>query len=422
MKSNFMFLIFAATCLNGMQEPNLSPTNSVPQAELKVACTTLIAEPLDPSGLQVLLDYSRSTSGIPQIKSRAMAVYALSALAKGDTNLFARAQRSHAANFSSDRELIKYRPDSCFRPCSACRGEGHIDREITCATCKGVGKCLTCNGTGKWQTETAMDSRIARERKQSSVMKCSKCRGTCLCPDCNGITVTQQKCEQCKGDGSIFERPRDLFENYQSLLVDIVTMIQSKETVAERIRQAKAETNRESRMRSFEKLLSDFRNLPEMAEIERLLVIDKTVIKEDAEKRFAADQKIEREIATLRLLKTADNASGAIVTLREYLAANPDSPHKLEIQSVMNECVARVERKRDLRKFMYLGGGLFVILFGLSCIQINYSKNTLLPSYVPGGAKRKKPEAEQFTDPLALTAKESRSRVKTKTANIKIED
>lgn len=409
MKISIILAFLFVTCLYGVQETTHSPTNANPQARLGDACKTLLAEPLSQDGLQVLLDYSRSTSGIPQLKSRSMAVYALSALAKGDTNLFDRAQRSHAANFSADRGLVKVGLAACYRPCATCGGAGYIDREVTCSTCKGAGKCVSCNGTGKWQTESAIDTRVSRQRKQSSVMACAKCDGTCRCPDCNGSTVSRHPCDTCKGVGSFFERPRALSENYQSLLSDMVAMIQGEESVAERIRQAMAETDINSRIRAFEKLLSEFHQRPEMHDIERLLLADKNVLKEDEKKRCEKARQIGNELSALRALSFSENTKASIITLREYLALNPDSPHKLEIQGLLNTCIMRLENKRARTRWIYIIGGLLSVLFGLSCIHINYYKYTLLPSYTTA-AKRRKPDANQFTDPLSLTAEESKAR------------
>jgi hypothetical protein len=420
MKISLLVLLFFAIRLFGAQAADQTPPALLPQTQLKEACFRLVEKPLDPASLHVLLDYTRSTSGIPTLKSRAMAAYALSSLMNGETNLFERAQRSHAASFPADRALINVRLEACYRPCDTCGGAGYLEHDITCSQCKGAGKCEKCKGTGRWQTESAVDTRISRVRKHASVMDCYKCAGSGTCPDCNGLKVYRTKCELCLGAGCFFQRPRALSENLQTLLSVMITSIQSEESLLERIRQAKAETLIDLRIRSFEKLLRECGNRPELAEIERLLLADQVTVKRERENTAARAQQIEQDISVMRALRDSDNASAAIGTLKEYLSNNPGSPHQLEIQSIINECEVKLTKKREMTMYLRIGGGLLILLFGLSCIHINYFKYTMLPSYT-AGATRRKPDSNQFTDPLALTAKESRDRVKAKTANISLD-
>lgn len=353
MKHNLLFYWFLTLSALGatVAEPQPGCTNET--ENLYAACKTLSATPLDPAGLQALLDYSRSTSSIPNLKSQAMAAYTLAALAKGDTKLFLLAQKSHAASFPNDRSLVPVRLESCFVPCPACKGGSQSDKV----------------------------------------------------------------CAVCRGQRSLFRLPAKVVTDYRTLLDKIQQSIQDETAIRMQIRRAKSEPVLEVRLRLLAQVLEKIRNRPEAGEIEHLLLTDQQTFKnQQAEKAAKAAQR-EQELTTLRGLKTSDNPKAAVITLRDYLAANPDSPDRIEVQTLLNECLGKLEKQRKREKQIYWFGGILIVLFGLSCIHINYFKYTVLPSKATAAKEPLKAGTDSpFTDPLTLAAQESKARAKTKTS------
>ena len=355
MKHNLLFYCLLALSALGATAAEPQPGCTNESERLTAACKTLSANPFDPAGLQALLDYSRSTSSIPHLKSRSMAAYTLAALAKGDTKLFLLAQNSHAASFPNDRALVPVRLESCFVPCPACQESVQSDK--TCAV--------------------------------------------------------------CKGQRSLFRLPAKVMADYRMLLDKIQQFLQDETDIVTQIRQAKSEPVLEIRLRLLSQLLGRIRNRPEAGEIERLLLTDQQTFKnQQAEKAAKASQR-EHVLNTLRGLKTSDNPKAAVITLREYLAANQDSPDRIEVQTLLNECLGKLEKQRKHEKQIYWFGGILLVLFGLSCIHINYFKYTVLPSKATAAKETQKVGTDSpFTDPLTLTAQESRAREKTKTSRV----
>jgi len=419
MKSKLLIGLFLSLLARAEPSSPAAQTNENPEARLKGAAKALIVSGFSQDDLQVLFDYSRKTSSVPFLRSRAMAIYALASLANGDTNLFERARLSHLANFPDDHKLIPMKLSDCIETCEACNAAGYTETANTCSTCMGTRLCSKCKGTGKWMTITAFDSRKRRTGQQLSNMSCEKCKGSGRCPSCNGFAVSRTPCASCRGAGTFFRIPKTkLADTYKTLLGALISVVEREESLAARISLAKAETDLPARIRGFETLLQELRDRPERGELERLLRADQETRKRHIAEATESDQRRERELATLRALKNSSNPQAAIITLRGYLADNPASAHRLEIQALLDDTVARVESQREKKKLMYIVGTVVLILFALSCVNINYFKYTLLPSASATGAKRQKQGSELFTDPLSLNAKDSRSRTKIKTSEI----
>ena len=421
---NRLFLCVMLTAMAvTVQNSCSAQTNEAPEVQLKAAAKKLIVSGLDQESLQLLFRYSRNGSSDPQLRSRTMAIFALASLVKGDTNLFERARLSHLANYPADKDFIPIKLNNCIGTCSDCAGFGYTETENNCTVCQGSKSCTKCKGTGKWQIASTFDSRKSENGRRGGVLSCGQCNGTGRCPACNGATMARKNCPTCNGTGTLFNIPKSkIAEKYKSLLSDIIAAIETEENLSEQIGKAKAEPALELRIRAFEKLLKTIGGRPERVEIERWLLADQNVLKQQLAAEAAAKQQQERELSTLRSLRHSKNPQAALVTLREYLAANPNSPYRLEIQSIRDETAAAIESNREKKKLLYAGGAALLLLLGLSCININYFKYSLFQSSSADGAKRRKPGADLYTDPLSLTAKDSRARVKNKTARIPIPD
>ena len=359
MNHNPLFYWFLTLSALGatVAEPQPGCTNET--ENLYAACKTLSATPFDPAGLQALLDYSRSTSSIPHLKSRAMAAYTLAALAKGDTKLFLLAQNSHAASFPNDRNLVPVRLESCFVPCPACQ---------------------------------------------------------------EGIP-SDKVCSVCRGQRSLFKLPAKVMSDYRALLDRIQQSIQDETAILMQIRKAKSEPVLEVRLRLLTQVLEKIRNRPEEREIECLLLTDQQTFKNQQAEKAAKALQREQLLTTLRGLKTSDNPKAAVITLRDYLAANQDSPDRIEVQTILNECLGKLEKQRKREKQIYWFGGILIVLFGLSCIHVNYFKYTVLPPKATAANEPQKADTDSpFTDPLTLMARESKARAKTKTSGKPLSD
>jgi len=194
---------------------------------LKAVCSTLLTKPLDPASLPELINYACNTSGLQQVRSRAMAVYALVALANADSNLFVSAKNSHAAKFPADKDLIRVRLSDSFLTCAECAGRGFRDTPINCSLCNGSGKCMNTDcDRGKW---IITQPGYGGPKRTTSVLLCPKCKGAGVCPKCHGQTSVRNTCAECKGAGSLFKRTPALFENYEALLRDMLADLQAEE-------------------------------------------------------------------------------------------------------------------------------------------------------------------------------------------------
>ena len=383
---------------------------------LKTACEQLLVKPLDPDALIELSQYASSTSGIPQLKSRAMAVCALAALAKGDTNLFLRASNSHAAKFPQDSDLIQVGIQNCFLPCKACSGKKTIETPVNCTLCSGSGKCVRSDcDHGKWIITQPSHGGSKRE---TSTLPCSGCKGTGKCPECNGVSILRKKCETCQGDGVLFKRPALLLDNYKQVLREMLVHIQQGDSLQLSIQRAKAEKDLRSRMRAFQSILADLKRCPERDEIEQLLCEDRKTLQVQEEKERRTKELHDAEIATLRKLAESDNPKAAIQAIQDYLKKKPDVPDRLELETLLGASAVKLEKQRTQEKLLYFVGGLLIVLFGLSCIHINIFKNTFLPSYSSTKVTQRRKGADSLTDPLSLSAKDSKARIKTKTAEV----
>lgn len=207
-------------------------------------------------------------------------------------------------------------------------------------------------------------------------------------------------------------------EDYRTVLNEVLQFIKSEETIAEQIRIVKAEPVLEVRIQLLAQMLASLQARPERAELERQLLLDKKTLKTLQDEQQAKILQSKRVLEGLRALKTSQNLKAAVVTLQEFLAANPDSPDRIEVKSILNECVAKMTLQREHKKWGYFVGALLIVLFGISCIHINYFKYTLLSPYTTATPRTPSYKTDTLTDPLSLTAKASKARNKTKTAKI----
>ncbi len=387
--------------------PTLTPLAGFAEAfseqRLQQACAVLqqAPSPLEAAELQVLADTSRSATNSLGLRSRAMAAYSLTFLMKGDTNAFERAVRVIQASCPEAAPHIKVTADDCFTLCTDCLGSGN--QRTLCPVCMGSGNCKACAGTGRKGEAT-----------------CTACKGKGLCGMCAGKRRITTPCPVCKGSTRIFKPKADILANFKALLAEIIALCQENARFAEQFQQASKETDPSKRVTLFRDLIQAFPRRKDLGPA--LALLEKSVnAQKSEESRLRAQEKREREerektaLLELRGVRVRE-LDAAIAQLRAYLDDHPSCSGYLELKVLEDELVARRNRAQLMRKILY--GTLAVIgVFALArvLVPLLFRKKPERSGPLPGMANIDKAD---FTDPLALTAKDSRARAKHRTARI----
>lgn len=329
------------------------------ETRLRAASEALLQTPLSVPNLHILSEYVRNSDNPPALRSRAMAAYAMALLLQGNTNNFVRAQQAHRAAYPDDAQLIPLTAEHYSVPCDA------------------------CNGTG---------------RREKAV------------------------CPQCFGRGSQFQLSPLVAQTYQKRLGEIVAQCRENAEYAEKFREATKTSHDDKQIELLQALTNSYPHRTDLAPA--IALLDDALAKREVRLRAAQEQeerrRIEREAAALKVLAQGPDRPRAIRELRAYLAAHPNVAPALELQAVLDELVAKEERQQRLKK---IGIGLAVLtgcLFLISVIRFfSFSRRTSSSGPLPGMDKIDKAD---FTDPLSLTAQDSLTRAKYKTARIPREE
>ncbi len=341
------------------------------EAQLKAAAMKLIAsaqaEP-DAEGVQAMLAFSRDLSAPPEIRSRTLAVYALTLLMQGNTNAFTRVTQILGTTFPDQAPLITVTPKDYIVTCEACGGKGR--RETACSACRGAGACKTCNGTRR----------------------------------------TEGVCATCQSKGQLFMLGAAVRENYLSLLSGIVTVCQENADYPELLKKAENEKNIDARIRLLQSLTNSFAHRADVAQAQSLLgaALATRADSPGATPEQDAEAQSGRDVAELRKLASTENPEKAGKALRSYLAEHPQSPARQELQSLLDGIAAERTKKGLVRKPL-IGLATLVCVLPLMLIARRFlqrnSGRGLKP--LPGMGRIDK---TKFTDPLTLTAQDSRAR------------
>ncbi len=376
-----------------------------PEARLIQACETLLKMPLSAPDLQMLANVSRDASANPEIRKRSMSAYALSLLLQGNTNSFMRAVKIQHSTFPDGQQpLIRVTENDYIAACGDCEGKGI--KPATCPYCLGSGKCRTCKGTGQVQSSAGAS------------VKCTACVTPGVCRMCAGRKILDKPCPACNGTGRVFKLGARVRENYNELLSDIIYKCRKNAEFAAMFNAAANERDPNLRISMLHSLTNRFQHRDEVAEALGLLdtamasQAHQAAIRQERETR----ERHEREIIALRKFETAENIPNAISTLKTYLQDNPDTHAKLEIQLLIENLEARLARHRLTRRILTGLAILFSLLMLVMFIQpLLRRKPVSGTGTLPGMDKLK---SDDFTDPLKLTAQESRDRAKSQTARI----
>lgn len=384
--------------------------NTSSEDALENVCIRLLNNRGDRSALAELSHYSVSADGDKQLRSMAMTVYALAALAAQDTNAFNRAKSRHATDFPDQKYMIRFDIRDCFLTCQACDGLGFEEKTITCPTCKGSGKCTNkdCNG-GRWII-TAPG--YGGAKRTTSALPCPVCKGQGLCQQCNGIQTIKSPCEKCNGKSVLFKCPPALSASFQTILRDMVTILRTGREFESQLNITLAETNQESRLALCDKLLKDFASHERIGEVRQIKRDLEASLQRELDQALDARAQIEKNIELLR--KQAEkNPGDAGRTIQEYLEAHRVALTETDIiklTGTMKECATKVEEKKKLQKTLYLAGGLLIVLLGLSCVNVHFYRYTFLPSPSSGGLTARMNRSTTMAHPSKQTSLQSRGR------------
>ncbi len=334
----------------------LAAAEPTEESRLLAACQTLLQVPLSAPDLRVLADFARAAEQAPDLRSRAMAAYAAAVLLQGNTNTFARAQQVHRTTFPDDAALLPFTAE-----------------QYTAA-------CADCGGSGR--------------------------RAGTACP-------------VCLGRGHIFKLSPLVRTRYTALLDDIAARCRENADFDARFLEASRETRDDARIDRLHALTNQFARRPDLAPALALLddALAKRAARQLAHEEREARQRAEREVAALRTLAEGPDRARAIRALRDHLAAHPDEPAALDVQALLEELVAKQERQRLLRNVWTALAVLLGILAAIPVLRfLLVRQHVRKVGPLPGMDRIDK---AAFTDPLSLTAEDSRrARINRKTARV----
>jgi hypothetical protein len=269
----------------------------------------------------------------------------------------------------------------------------------------GLGKCPSCAGLGIKKLSDGADA------------PCPACKRSGICAMCEGKKRIETPCPTCKGFCRVFKLSDKVRANYLSLLTNIVAICQENKDFADQFTQAQIENNPALRLSKLHALIQRFAHRTDLTPAKDLL--EKELKKREelasAQRLRREQEQSQREIESLRELKDSKDTAQSVLTLRAYLAGHPDSANRMEAQALLSELDVRQTRKQTMWRIAY---GVLALIGVLLLIQ--FFKTFLLGFRRPKVSVRDL-DKTQYSDPLTLTAKESKDRVKTKTANIKID-
>ncbi|MDA3924151.1 MAG: hypothetical protein PF904_05580 [Kiritimatiellae bacterium] len=354
--------------------------------ELRNSCERLIDDSRDGDSLKALMTYAQNTNGIDHLRSLSTVGGGLAALFSGNTNLYIRARNWHARHYPEDMHLLSVNLEKCQDTCRNCRGKGFVI--IKCPDCQGKGMktCRSCKGKGVRMVPIPM-----KGTKSIKNFPCNRCKGTgeIKCRRCGGGGRINVECKVCKGKPSTFKTPDQVYNDFDLIVREIVEWINNEEVFQEKFNTVKQLDDIERRIAEYKKLIRTYSDRDEVVELENLLAADVKIKKEQDDIENEQDDIENDEVRSLLKLKDSETPVVAATTIREYLASNPDCKSKVKLQTLAVQLVAKGKKKRRQRQMIYFLCGIFIFLFGLSCINITHYKYDIFNSRskLPGEKK-----------------------------------
>ena len=205
-------------------------------------------------------------------------------------------------------------------------------------------------------------------------------------------------CPTCKRAGNTFKPNDAVRNNYNALLTNMVALCQGKGDVAKPLSEAQSDRGHDSQNKTSQAMTN---RVSDLAEPE-------------------AQNRSQREVASLRKLEQAEHTGGAIATLRTYLDEHTGSPDQKELQHLLDGLIAKQERKQLTRKIRRSGGVLIGVFLRIMILcPFRFRRPAATSGALPGMSRINK---AAFVDPLTLTALDSRSRSKKETSEIPLPD
>lgn len=338
-------------------------------ASQEALCATLQKTPWDVYAMQGMQVLMRNECEPTAVRSRAMALCALSLIKQGNTNQFMRAVQLLESTYPEGKGLVTVSVAEQYPVCSACAGKGR--REVSCPSCKGS-----------------------------------------TCPRCNGTRSMLTACSDCMGTGKQFKLSPLVQDNYNRLLTEILAVCQETQRFEKQVSQALAEKDNDQRIVLFEAVLADFSKRTDLARAKKSLA-DAQTIREDARARKRereVREKEELDVERLRGLRqaTSKNRVAAIQAIEGFLITHPKCFARSELDEIKNELISKENiRNRLISAGYWLGGicALFIVASFLKVVLTSKKGDSMRP--LPGMDHIDK---SKFTDPLAEEREKTESR------------
>ncbi len=332
-------------------------------------CATLQKSPWDAKAMQVMQTIMRNDGESAFLRSRAMALCALSLIKQGNTNQFIRALQMLETGYPEEKGLVTVSVAEQYVPCLVCAGKGK--RETSCPSCRGS-SCTRCKGTGRVQT----------------------------------------LCAACMGAGQQFKLSPSVQENYNRLLAEILALTRENQLYAKRSAEALAEKENNKKIALLEAVLAEFPKRADLGPVKQSL--------EEAQKNRAAAQarKLDQEkreqddsdVERLRGLRqtTSANCMSAIREIEDYLLKHPKCYARSELEEIKAELTSKANlRKRLISSGYWLAGICGVLLLAAILKGILASRKVEHTRPLPGMERIDK---NKFTDPLADEREKTQAR------------
>jgi hypothetical protein len=332
-------------------------------------CATLQKSPWDAKAMQVMQTIMRNEGEPALLRSRAMALCALSLLKQGSTNQFLRAVQMLETGFPEEKGLVTVSVAEQYVTCAVCAGKGK--RETSCPGCKGS--------------------------------SCTRCKGT---------RTLQTVCSACMGAGQQFKLSPSVLENYNRLLEDILAMTRENQRYGKRSAEALAEKENDKKIALLEAVLAEFpkradlgpvkKSLEEAQKIRAVVVARKL----EQERRDQEESDVER-LRGLRQTASADCMS-ALREIEDYLLKHPKCFARAELEEIKAELTSKMNlRNRLISSGYWLAGIVGVLLLTAFVKVLLASRRVEQLRPLPGMDRIDK---SKFTDPLADEREKTQAR------------
>ncbi|MEI7945939.1 MAG: hypothetical protein WCJ02_04555 [bacterium] len=330
----------------------------VDQEEL---CATLQKSPWDDKAMLVMQSVMRNEREPAALRSRAMAICALSLIKQGNTNQFVRAVQILESMYSAEKGLVTVTVAEQYITCPACEGKGK--RAVGCPACKGS-----------------------------------------TCPRCNGTRSIQTTCSACMGAGKQFKLNPSVLENYNRLLAEMLAFSRETQRFEKQSALALAEKDNDKRIALLETLQADFSKRTDMGLVKKSLeeakkIRDVTLArKREQDKREKEEAAVER-MRDFRQAATSESRVVAIREIEDYLIKNPKCFARSELDEIKNELTSKENIRNRLITSGFWLGGICVVFVVATFARIAWeSRKVEKIRPLPGMDHIDK---SKFTDPLA---------------------